>query len=607
MNFPFCIDFSCSKFLSLASTSLDISCYTPHGGGPPTPGPLLNIQHSPKHLASYLSTGHHIHSETQGAPVSYQSPSSTPNPPQSSQLLFPEVNQTFPFFSLEPKLWSDFPSFDLGQLTGPVNSPTALEWRYGTGQMSFHALNHPTGPEWRCSMDQANLNTSELAAEILDEILTDSSICPNLASNSPRAVPGDDGSGIIHVDIAGNIPQNNVPGRGPLYETLHKAVIGIVSSSDLIVPSRTSVDEATIDELLENGFDISSKDFNAGEALTWAAEKENMAAVQVLLKHGADVNAPGKFGKNALYVAARTGNESILRLLLGRGADVESPDDNGTTALAIAAFLARERAVRVLIEHGADVNSKDNVSWTVMHGLSLFGSQTIARMLIEKGADVDAPDTDGKTPLLEAARLGHEELVTLLLDNGSNINAQALDGGTALHNAAMNGYGKVVERLIDNGADVHATDKDGTTALYIAVLLREKRTAEILIENGAKLDLDEKYGETLLHTAVKLKDEDIRKLYEGTRSFKSRNEVEKAQYEWKIKYGQEVVVRLLLEHDSSELDFKTEDGMTLLAIASYNGNDAVVQLALEYEADVLVRNENGMSALHFALQMGTTE
>ena len=63
------------------------------------------------------------------------------------------------------------------------------------------------------------------------------------------------------------------------------------------------------------------------------------------------------------------------------------------------------------------------------------------------------------------------------------------------------------------------------------------------------------------------------------------------------------MVRLLLEHHAY-IDAESPNKSTPLMMAARYGTDAVVKLLMEEGADPLVRNEQGLSAIDFARQVG---
>lgn len=114
------------------------------------------------------------------------------------------------------------------------------------------------------------------------------------------------------------------------------------------MPAVIKGDYATVQHLLEAGFDPNTKG-EKGITLLWRAMRENdLRAVQLLLEHGADSNARSRYFPPPLFLLLeRYGPngtvESALemaRLLLDHGADIDALDRDGRSLLR---FYGRKR------------------------------------------------------------------------------------------------------------------------------------------------------------------------------------------------------------------------------------------------------------------------
>jgi ankyrin repeat protein len=116
-----------------------------------------------------------------------------------------------------------------------------------------------------------------------------------------------------------------------------------------IAPEHAIQDAHATQLLLKNGFDLYEINFNANEALLWAAAEDHEGdMVQLLLGKGAAVDAADEDGWTALHCAALNGHEATVRLLLEKGAAVDAADEGGWTALRWAARNGHEAIVQML-------------------------------------------------------------------------------------------------------------------------------------------------------------------------------------------------------------------------------------------------------------------
>jgi hypothetical protein len=72
--------------------------------------------------------------------------------------------------------------------------------------------------------------------------------------------------------------------------------------------------------LLENGYDLNSKDSNSRTPLSRAAENGHEAVVKLLLEKGAELETKNSYGQTPLSWAAENGHEAVVKLLLEKGA-----------------------------------------------------------------------------------------------------------------------------------------------------------------------------------------------------------------------------------------------------------------------------------------------
>jgi uncharacterized protein len=172
-----------------------------------------------------------------------------------------------------------------------------------------------------------------------------------------------------------------------------------------------------------------------------------------------------------------------------------------------------------------------------------------------------------------AIRLDDTRRVKALLDRGfdpATIEPERFDTGLIV--AVRQKSPKVFHLLLSTpGVDLDARSRNGDTALMIAALQSETGFALALIDKGAQVN---RPGWTALHYAASS--------------------------------GNVAIIRRLLE-ESAFIDAESPNRTTPLMMAARGGHAEAVKLLLDEGADVMLKNELGLSAADFARAQGHGE
>ncbi|KAN0129857.1 hypothetical protein V8E53_012329 [Lactarius tabidus] len=242
------------------------------------------------------------------------------------------------------------------------------------------------------------------------------------------------------------------------------------------------------------------------------------------------------------------------------------------TPLHLALHAGHLESTKWLLNHGADVNSQKKDGWTPLH---LAGDNLEAcRLLLEHNAEVDSRDNEGLTPFLKACKKrSSPDILQLFLEHNADVRVCDDKGYTPLHFEAQNGLVEVAQILLQRNADVNSQTNHGSTPLLLASEYGHPDVVQLLLGHNADLDQRDADGDTPLHCAAI--------------------------------GGQLEVARILLKLDV-EVNSRNEEGSTPLHLAARGskslrkGSAAVVQLLLEYGADVQARDFNGKTASEVA-------
>jgi ankyrin repeat protein len=396
-----------------------------------------------------------------------------------------------------------------------------------------------------------------------------------------------------------------------------------------------------VNAVLERKRDLVNELAGAGglewHLLSFASRRGFSGGVRVLLEHGADVNVRGRHGYTPLIHAALKNDAEIVRILVEAGADVNVRADSGETPLLLS--LRRYNSVELvslLLVHGADVNSQsERFGFTpLILATSADRYHTkIVPWLLEKGANPNARANNGETPLLAAVRRNHLEIIDVLLNYGADVNSHAaqslVEDRLALLQASCS------DSLFSRRFDTE--DERGETPLMLAINLSRVDILRKLLLAHADVNLCRRRGDTALILAIRTTssscEEITRMLVEYGADVNAPNSRDDTPLTVAISHNRVELARLLLGKgaDANRLN---QDGDTPLLLAIHKHcedrnkarslldreGDAmsapdmildstqncveIMQLLLEYGADLDARNHLGNTALIKTCEMG---
>ncbi len=180
-----------------------------------------------------------------------------------------------------------------------------------------------------------------------------------------------------------------------------------------------SNDAAGLEQALESGGEIDSKNNNGETALLIATHQNSIDAAKLLIDLGADVNAKDNLGDSPYLYAGAEGRLEILKMTISAGADLKSVNRYGGTALTPAAHHGYIDIVAYMLTTKIEIDQINFLGWTalleaVMLGDGGINHQKIVKLLLAAGADKTLTDADNVSPLQHADSRGYSEIVRLL-------------------------------------------------------------------------------------------------------------------------------------------------------------------------------------------------
>ncbi|MCG8622940.1 MAG: ankyrin repeat domain-containing protein [Proteobacteria bacterium] len=366
---------------------------------------------------------------------------------------------------------------------------------------------------------------------------------------------------------------------------------------------------------------------NARNAEGWTplkvtAWQGNLKATRFLYQKGARIGLPNKNRVTFLHDAAAEGNKIAIEVFHNLTIDMDVKDANGTTPYSYAVDAGEEDAARCLANFGANPNILNDSGFPLLFQAVLDQNATKVAILINSGADVNATDSNGLTALHWAGYVAvasntatsnfnvginthstpHLHFLHLIAEaNAFSVWRSNNDSDTSLQNNAREEALQIFDLLIDEGADVNAKDDNGITPLRIVVDGKDEEVAETLVIAGADSQIR---GEDNLTIAELLFEKDnleggkiLNDIYEGDNDTATRITT---PLHFAVSSGEVNVVEFLIKAEAN-VNIRDDDGITPLHLAVEKNDVVTTEILIKANAKVNIRDDDGFTPLHLAL------
>ncbi|CAC5413786.1 ANKRD50 [Mytilus coruscus] len=360
--------------------------------------------------------------------------------------------------------------------------------------------------------------------------------------------------------------------------------------------------------------------------LVAACEKGYFEIVQTLVKFGYDIDFVNPNLKSPLMAACYYGHADIMKYLLGCNCNVDLGDNEGQTALHIACREGNIEIVSLLLERGCIINKQDLLNQTPLIRACKYANLDVVKILLEYDCEINACDNKiSEIRLLEPGQTSHKDIMEVTIKEKCDVNIIDAIGRTALHEACCKeafdeeNEPESIEddkedTLSDNSVVKHYKDtsKDASPNCYELI---RKGIVELLIQNNVNIGIADWEGYTALHRAAEsgyptVVDVLLKEIIEKNlmSSLNADNSIclNKSPIQPIFVSGSKSVVNVFLQHNC-DINIKDADGRNALHYASENSTLEVVEFLHTNGCNMNVVDLFGKSVIHAAYRGGSVD
>jgi len=416
-----------------------------------------------------------------------------------------------------------------------------------------------------------------------------------------------------------------------------------------------------VTSLLDQEFDVDSRDVYGETPLMYASRRGQTATVAVLLNRGANVNDVSDRGGFPIFKTVDFNNVEVLKLLLARPdidvnqanrlksqftalmlaihknhlenviallnqpkLDIAQRDINGGTALSHAIISSNPALATCILNHfGEDPTLLNSTNWVGESALILAaknGQVVNVKQLLNKGADPSIKDSQGGgTALLRAVDGGCVSTVQLMLKYNAEVHCLHDKGRGLLHGATVGGQKAIVNLLLDKGLDPNVVDENGATPLHDASRCGQWAVAKTLLGAGADASLRDKADRTPWTVAWQNRHLSVMRVLEGKDHYERTESELLGQYPnasalpvWALAlHGEKGLVAQAIKERSQEIFYINPDNddtalhSAILSESPEAGQIEILKMLLQAGMAPDARNEYSRTPLHLAAMYGS--
>lgn len=368
---------------------------------------------------------------------------------------------------------------------------------------------------------------------------------------------------------------------------------------------------AVMSYLLQNHAQVDAQNIEKSTSLYRAVENNDLDAVIMLTERGANCNLICKDGKSPFFIACEQYFPDIIEHLINSRANLNQGRHGKTFPIHL---LTKHRAYAIL-ESLLEVNKIDLFppqtpqEFNCLHLATRFEYIDLLELFLRFKPDLGQLDMSGNTCLHIAMKNKSSEISELLIRSNSPVDILDKEGLSCFHYACIQGDLFLIQLLISHGVNLNMRCEKHKRGLDYALENGHEYVALLLLRNKARLDILLPNGDNYyLHLALKMKSIAL-----------IRALVQKGAYVQCVDQSQNTLLhvftalddiptlQILLSRDPSLLNIPNLKKQTPLHVACIKGHTASALFFLEQQVSCLRVAIFGLSCLSYAVWSRKTE
>ena len=434
---------------------------------------------------------------------------------------------------------------------------------------------------------------------------------------------------------------------------LHNAILKGNTEIIMILLSKGANLESKTQEIMtfQTNIDNCELEYNGLTSLHLAVILQKIDVIKFLCEnYNPDVETTESINNNSLLLSylftRKENNFEILSYLLSKGANPNTINNNGLSPLIFSIKFNMFDLFTILLDSNAIITDfhfnmlcQNNMTKFIIYALDHYGFQPSSSILLtafhqnwslevlnliissSNFIDLNAMDENYGTPLLLCIKNNKIEYFSFLLshfEDELDFSCCDIEEKGCLHYAVLNNNMDLINTLLEKGCDIDSVDMNNQTPLHLAVLKNNQEIVSFLIEQGADINSQDRSSQTALHIACAQDfNEIIRFLLENDHINLNIFDInEKTPFSYALEQCNIEIIKLFLHHKNFDINFpfKEKDpfSQSFIPITPFlyslgrNRMD-LFSLFIENGADILKRDSNGASFLHYSAKSNNSK